>query len=278
MKKHGLKKAIFTLLVTTLVIILSIPMYSANAMVGDPGMERKVYSNGFSDEVLIDLAKNGTLINEDNITTNYQDGDISITEVKKVLSEDYVDGELVKQEVMSLQEIGVNQSVLDTLDENSLNELIINSATDTNIMPFASTGDKGIESTEDSLTVKIKVRMYYDIYVANNNDHYKITSVTYTPSLLDSRFSLTSISSNIGYSGSGYKYSNGSYNKTTFANESTDYSNSTIKSGSTYTKTTTFSFYVLSTDYSGGGVNTTLNYKRTSDGKTFSIKTPALKF
>lgn len=279
MKKHFLKKGIFTPLVMTIVMLLLMPTYSANAKLGNQEVERKVYTHEqISDEEIIDMAKNGELINEENITTNYQDGDISITEVKKVLSEDYVDGELVKQEVMSLQEIDINQSVIETLDENSLNELIINSVTDTSIMPFSNTGDKGIQSVEDSLTVRINVRMYYDIYFANNNDHYKIMYVTYIPTLLDSRFSLSGISSNIAYSGSGYKYSNGTYTKTTLASESTDYSNTSLTSGLTYTKNTNFSFYVNATDFSGGGVNTTLSYKRNSDGKAFSIKTPVLKF
>lgn len=46
-------------------------------------MERKVYSDEqIPDEKLIQMAKNGELINEDNITTKYHDGDISIAEVK----------------------------------------------------------------------------------------------------------------------------------------------------------------------------------------------------
>lgn len=279
MKKQGLRYLIFTFTVTIVIMLLLLPTSSANAKEGSLGFEKKVYyQEQISDEKLIEMAKNGELINEENITTKYHDGDVSITEVKKILSEDYVDGELIKQEVMSLQEIDINQSVIETLDENSLNELIINSVNDNNIMPLASTGDKGVESTEDSLTVRINVRMYYDIYTANNNDHFKINYVTYKPTLLDSRFSLTGISSNIAYSGSGYLYKNGTYTKTTFENASVDYSNSSITSGSTYTKTTGFSFYVNATDYSGGGVNTTLKYKRNSDSKAFSINTPPLKF
>lgn len=55
---------------------------------------------------------------------------------------------------MSLQEIDINQSAIETLDENSLNELIINSVNDTNITPISDIGDKGVSSTEDSLTAK----------------------------------------------------------------------------------------------------------------------------
>lgn len=43
-------------------MLLLLPTYSANAMEGIPGSERKVYSHGqISDEKLIQMAKNGEL-------------------------------------------------------------------------------------------------------------------------------------------------------------------------------------------------------------------------
>lgn len=271
-------------LIAVVLAFVSLSTNSVNAKEINNVFEKKVYTHEqISDDKIIEMAKNGEFVNNETVTTNFYDGEVSIIEVKKVLSEDFVSGEIVKKEMMSLQEIEIDQNLVEEIDGDELNDLINNTISDNNVLnitPFASSeGDKGVTTEDDALTVKISVRMYYDSYTnANKVEHCRIKSVTYTPTLNDTRFGLTSISSHIRYEGAGYTLSNGTYSPVVRKVEETSYSNSSLTSGKVYTKTTGFTLFVISTDYTGGGVNTTLNYKRTLDGKTFSLSTPPLKF
>lgn len=295
MKKNGFKKIFITFLVVPLFTLAILPSFANAQEEKKINFEKRNYSQDqISDEKLMEMAKKGQTINTHDTKTNFQDGDISVTGVKKILSEDFENGELVKQEVISLQEIEVNEKALDTLDENSLKEIVYNPVTpNTTVLKSVTTapntesniavagnptGSKSQTINSGSYTVKMTVKMNYEIYIKNNVNHYKITSATYTPTILDSKFTLTGINSTIGYSGSGYIYnsSTGKYTATSYKAVSTSYSKTNPSSGSTYSKSTGFTFYVLVSDYSGGGVNSSLSYKRISDGATYKLTLPLL--
>ncbi|MBO0603526.1 hypothetical protein I2483_17815 [Sporosarcina sp. E16_3] len=126
------------------------------------------------------------------------------------------------------------------------------------------------EETEDSgsITVRLKVGFNYDKKDFDGVSGYKATSFYATPTLLDSKFKLTSLSQDITASGMGYT-SGGTKRFISEDNDQGPFTNPA--SGAMKSKNTGFLYYLTPNDGSGLGTKATLKYTRTDTGTSYSF-------
>jgi len=290
-KKWNLKNSSTLFLVIALFTMLLLPTISVYAKSNDQVVE-KVYKNEQIDnETLIEMAKHGQLVNNYHTQTKFKDGEMPVVEIKKTLSEEIVNNEVVKKHMMSVQSVEISKKALEenmnsqsskfdakAISINKLDSKLSlsgNASLNKNVFKSLYTGSKSITANDGSVTVRMTTVMYYDTYYNNGITHYRITRANYVSTLLDSTFRLYSINSDMGEAGSGYYYdSTGKYYATVYKEVRTTYSKSYPTSGVPYDKYTGFTFFVNVSEYSGGGVNSSLSYQRASGGTVYKLTLP----
>lgn len=263
MKKNILAVSKYFVVTVLMVLISLSAVNTVNAEENKPAIERKVYADiQLSNDELIRLAEKGQLVNNAHTKTTITNGKgVSVIRVDKVLSEELINGEVVRQGNMTLQQVRFSKGFIDSVLEN---ENVVNLGA---ITPAGYLGD---DWTDGSYTVTINMVIYWDTKKIDGINHDRITSISYTPTLLDNRFSMTRIDAYVGYVGSGYREGKG---YRVYDREDKDFYTINPVSGRTYRHDTDFTLFVNrgDTEASGGGLDVNITLKRVDTGKTITL-------
>jgi len=215
-----------------------------------------------SDDLLIEQALEGHLVNNDYTTVEVKENsedETQIIEITKLLSI------ITMEDGQEVTEYSKSATVLTNIS-NQTDASKIENTIRTPLLASVSnpTGGSKTEYSGDG-KVSIKVELNYYKIVVNGTSAYRLNFYKLTPSVNVARTTITSITSEARSHGSGYLIDGTPYSKT----ETTGINTWTNPIGF-YSMATGFSKFVIPNTFSGSGagVNGFVNYKNTRYGTT----------
>lgn len=181
------------------------------------------------------------------------------------LNGNYINNEYTSVKVIDDPELGKLISVKKLLKRTTLR-----SGNEINTYSAAVIVEHENKGTYPGTSIDLTAGMIFQSTSMNGITVYRIKSHYHKAVLKDSRFRLNSVYQIATQSGPGYTNSGAQ----TTCNDQHSFTTSYPISGTTYSRNTGFSNWVLNSDGSGGGTIATLTYQRVDTGQIYTVSLP----